>query len=84
MNFDFPPTMGGVCSHKSQVTVNDSFTRVGGVKSQPQTIGSIGRPDWGLETIYFNGRSIVPNLTNCMETWLDSVITNSLSPIIVL
>ena len=68
MNFDFPPTMGGVCSHKSQVTVNDSFTRVGGVKSQPQTIGSIGRPDWGLETIYFNGRSIVPNLTNCMET----------------
>ena len=39
MNFDFPPTMEGVWSHKSQVTVNDSFSHV---KSQPQTIESIG------------------------------------------
>ena len=59
MNFDFPPTMEGVCSHESQVTVNDSFSHV---KSQPQTIGSIGRPDCGLEIIYFNARSILPKL----------------------
>ena len=59
MNFDFPPTMEGVCSHKSQVTVNDSFSHV---KSQPQTIGNIGRPGCGLEIIYFNARSILLKL----------------------
>ena len=59
MNYDFPPTMEGVCSHKSQVTVNDSFSHV---KSQPQTIGNIGRPGCGLEIIYFNARSILLKL----------------------
>ena len=91
MNYAFPPTMEGVCSHKSQVTVNDSFSHA---KSQPQTIGSIGRPDCGLEIIYFNARSIVPKLDELrllcaessphvvciVETWLDdSVFDNELT-----
>ena len=59
MHFRPGPTVSRVCSHKSQVTVNDSFSHV---KSQPQTIGSIGRPDCGLEIIYFNARSILPKL----------------------
>ena len=28
MTFNFPPTMEGASSHKSQVTVNDSFSHV--------------------------------------------------------
>ena len=80
MTFNFPPIMEGASSHKPQVTVNDSH-----VKSQLQTIGSIGRSDCGLEIIYFNARSILPKLDElCLlcadlsphvvcivETWLD-------------
>ena len=61
---------------------SNSFTHVEGVKSQSQTIGSIGRPDCGLEIIY---RSILPKLDELhllcagssphfvciVETWLD-------------
>ena len=89
MTFNFPPTMEGASSHKSQVTVNDSH-----VKSQLQTIGSIGRPDCGLEIIYFNARSILPKhdelrllcadssprVVCIVETWLDdSVFDNELT-----
>ena len=91
MTFNFPPTMEGASSHKSQVTVNDSFSHV---KSQLQAIGSIGRPDCGLEIIYFNARSILPKLDELhllcadssphvvciVETWLDdSVFDNKLT-----
>lgn len=89
MTFNFPPTMEGASSHKPQVTVNDSH-----VKSQLQTIGSIGRSDCGLEIIYFNARSILPKLDELrllcadssphvvciVETWLDdSVFDNELT-----
>ena len=89
MTFNFPPTMEGASSHKPQVTVNDSH-----VKSQLQTIGSTGRPDCGLEIIYFNARSILPKLDELsllcadssphvvciVETWLDdSVFDNELT-----
>ena len=89
MTFNFPPTMEGASSHKPQVTVNDNH-----VKSQLQTIGSIGRPDCGLEIIYFNARSILPKLDELrllcadssphvvciVETWLDdSVFDNELT-----
>ena len=91
MTFNFQPTMEGASSHKSQVTVNDSFSHV---KSQLQTIGSIGRLDCGLEIIYFNARSILPKLDELrllcadssphvvciVETWLDdSVFDNELT-----
>ena len=69
MTFNFPPTMEGASSHKSQVTVNDSFSHV---KSQLQTIGNIGRPDCGLEIIYFNARSFLPKLDELYLLCADS------------
>ena len=69
MTFNFPPTMEGASSYKSQVTVNDSH-----VKSQLQTIGSIGRPDCGLEITYFNARSILPKLDELHLLCADSSV----------
>ena len=86
----------------SQISSNnyiytDSSSYVAGANlysSQPQSIGSIGRPDCELEITYFNARSILPKLNKLrllyadssthvgciVETWLDdSVFDNGLT-----
>ena len=86
----------------SQISSNnyiytDSSSYVAGANlysSQPQSIGSIGRPDCELEITYFNARSILPKLNELrllcadssahvgciVETWLDdSVFDNGLT-----